>query len=196
MARICRIGVVLAAGRGGRMDGTKQLKLWRSADGPKPLVCAAYDAIRPICDEMIVVLDHEAEAVAAALGDRTFHRATSSADQPMFESIRAGLRMAVELDAAAAVVLQPGDHPEVAQSTLDAIHAASQKHPEVAIIPEHNGRGGHPAIIPPSVAAQILKADCPRGLGQFWRDHPELRRRIPVDDLTMLLDIDTPADLP
>src|SRR6185436_13431162 len=102
----CRIGVLLAAGRGGRMGGTKQLTLWRSADGPKPLICAAYDAIRSICDEMIVVLGHEAEAVAAALGNRQFHRAASSADRPMFESIRAGLRAARELDAAAVVVLQ------------------------------------------------------------------------------------------
>jgi molybdenum cofactor cytidylyltransferase len=144
---------------------------------------------------MVVVLGHEAEAVAAALGDRTFHRAASSADLPMFESIRVGLRAARELDANVTVVLQPGDHPEVAQSTLDALTAASLKYPAIAIVPEHNGRGGHPALIPPAVTARILNTDCPRGLGQFWQDHPELCRRIPVDDPTMLLDIDTPADL-
>jgi molybdenum cofactor cytidylyltransferase len=195
MSRTKRIGVLLAAGRGGRMGGTKQLKLWRSAAGPKPLICAAYDTIWQICDEMIVVLGHDTDAVAAALGDRAFRRATSSADQPMFESIQAGLRMAIELDSAATVVLQPGDHPEAARSTLEALKAASLKQPTVAIIPEHDGRGGHPALIPPSIIAHILNADCPRGLGQFWQDHPELCRRIPVDDPTILLDIDTPADL-
>ena len=178
------------------MGGTKQLKVWQSAGGPKPLICAAYDAISPICDEMVVVLGHEAEAVAAALGDRPFHRAVSSAERPMFESIRAGLRAAREMDAAATAVLQPGDHPEVAGATLDALTAAELEHAAVAIIPEHNGRGGHPALIPPAVAAQILSAECPNGLGQFWQNHPALCRRVPVNDPSMLLDIDTPADLP
>ena len=56
-----RIGVILAAGRGGRMGGQKQLTPWQSADGEKPLVAAAYDAIRPICDDMVVVLGHEVD---------------------------------------------------------------------------------------------------------------------------------------
>src|SRR6185312_15899824 len=93
-----RIGVILAAGRGGRMGGKKQFVAWRSADGEKPLVAAAYDAIRSICDDMVVVLGHEADAVAAALGNRRFHRADSNPDAPMFESIRAGLRAAHGVD--------------------------------------------------------------------------------------------------
>src|SRR3954454_13341239 len=69
-----RIGIILAAGRGGRMGGKKQLTPWPTAAGTIPLVAAAYDAIRPICDEMVVVLGHMADSVAAALGDRKFHR--------------------------------------------------------------------------------------------------------------------------
>ncbi len=96
MAELRRIGVILAAGRGGRMGGTKQLKLWPSADGEKPLVAAAYDAIRPICDEMVVVVGDAADEVAAALGERPFHRTISDSDDPMFESIRAGIRGPVD----------------------------------------------------------------------------------------------------
>src|SRR5688500_17375365 len=102
-----RIGVILAAGRGRRMGRTKQLIEWPAADGPKSLVAAAYDAIRPICDDMVVVFGHDAEAVAAALAGRSFVRASSDPDAPMFESICAGLRAAQSIDRAAAVVLQP-----------------------------------------------------------------------------------------
>src|SRR5690348_8785195 len=98
MSSLRRIGIVLAAGRGGRMGGRKQLTEWSNADGAKPLVAAAYDAIRPICDEMVVVLGHMVEEVAAALADRSFHRAESDPDAPMYESIRAGLRVAMGLD--------------------------------------------------------------------------------------------------
>jgi molybdenum cofactor cytidylyltransferase len=191
-----RIGVILAAGRGRRMGGTKQLKLWPAADGPKPLVCAAYDAIRPICDEIVVVLGHEADVVAEALRGRSFRRAESAPDRPMIDSIRVGLRAAAEIDPEATVVLQPGDHPEVLAATLQTLTQLACARPDQAIIAEHHGRGGHPVLIPAGVVEVILASPCPGGLGQFWTDHPELCYRCHVDDASMLRDIDTPADLP
>lgn len=177
------------------MGGTKQLKPWPSAEGEKPLIAAAYDAIRPICDDMVVVLGHEADTVAAALADRPFHRAESNPDLPMFDSIRAGLRAAHQIDPTATIILQPGDHPYVTNATLHSVTDWSLQRPVQAIIPQHVGRGGHPVLIPPRIAALILAAVCPAGLGQFWLDHPELCYRVPVDDPSILRDIDTPADL-
>jgi molybdenum cofactor cytidylyltransferase len=190
-----RIGVILAAGRGRRMGRTKQLVEWPAADGPKSLVAAAYDAIRPICDDMVVVFGHDAEAVAAALAGRSFVRASSDPDAPMFESIRAGLRAAQSIDRAAAVVLQPGDHPEVAAGTLTALADWSLQRPVQAIIPKYRGRGGHPVLIPPAVAEALVAAACPSGLGDFWRVNPELCVRLPVEDPAIVRDIDTVEDL-
>ncbi len=178
------------------MGGNKQLVAWRSKEGiEKPLIAAAYDAIQPICDAMVVVLGHEPEAVAAALGDRPFHRTLSDPDDPMFESIRAGLKGARRVDPKAAVVLQPGDHPEVAVSTIRMLSDWSLKRPVRAIIPQFGDRGGHPVIIPADLVAQLTQTECPDGLGQFWLDHPNLCERIPVDDPAIVRDIDTPADL-
>lgn len=195
MASPQRIGVILAAGRGGRMGGKKQLTPWPTATGPIPLVAAAYDAICSICDEMVVVLGHDADAVAMALGGRSFHKTDSDPHAPMFESIRAGLRVAQRINAAATIVLQPGDHPEVATSTLAILTNSSLERPAQTIIPEYEGHGGHPILIPPKIAAMLVVAECPAGLGQFWADHPELCHRVPIDDPTVLRDIDTPADL-
>jgi len=177
------------------MGGRKQLTPWTTSAGTIPLVAAAYDAIRSICDDMVVVLGHEANAVGAALGDRPFHRIETDSNAPMFESIRAGIRVAQHLDAAAAVVLQPGDHPEVAISTLEVLTNCALERPAQTIIPEYAGRGGHPIIIPPHIAAQLVNSECPEGLGQFWSDHPELYFRLPIDDAQVVHDIDTPADL-
>ncbi len=190
-----RIGVILAAGRGGRMGGKKQLTPWPGLGDSKPLVAASFDAIQPICDEMVVVVGHMADTVVAALGERSFHRADSSADAPMYESIRTGLRAAFRIDSNASVVLQPGDHPEVAASTLDALEGWSLKQPARAIIPQYAGRGGHPVLIPSCVCTMLREAECPEGLGQFWLDHPELCYRVLVDDPRVVRDIDTPADL-
>jgi molybdenum cofactor cytidylyltransferase len=177
------------------MGGRKQLTPWPTFADTMPLVAAAYEAIRPICHEMVVVLGHDADAVALALGARPFHRTESDPHAPMFESIRAGLRLAQHIDAAAAIVLQPGDHPEVATSTLDTLTHCSSECPDRTIIPEYAGRGGHPIIIPPNIAALLVEAECPAGLGQFWLDHPEFCHRVPIDDPSVVRDIDTPADL-
>jgi CTP:molybdopterin cytidylyltransferase MocA len=189
------IGVILAAGRGRRMGSTKQLATITSFGIEKPLVAAAYDAIKPICDDMVVVLGHEADTVAAALGDRLFHRATSIPDNPMFESIRAGLRMAQNLDDAAVVVLQPGDQPHVQRTTLDALVEASRRHDTKAVIPQFGRAGGHPALIPPNIAQLLIEGDCPRGLSEFWLKQAELCFRVAVNDSAVVKDIDTPADL-
>jgi molybdenum cofactor cytidylyltransferase len=195
MAAPRRIGVILAAGRGRRMGRTKQLVPWPGTGGPKPLVAAAFDAICGGCDSMIVVLGHEAQAVAAALGGRPFRGIPSDPDAPMMDSIRAGLNAAREIDANAVVVLQPGDQPEVSAGTLSTLADWSLRRPAQAIIPEYRDRGGHPVFIPPAVAARILKADCPTGLGDFWRAHPDLCVRVALEDPDICRDVDVPADL-
>ena len=61
------LGVLLAAGRGRRMGGAKQFQPWPTVSGSQPLVAASFDAVCGVCDEMIVVLGHRAEEVAALL---------------------------------------------------------------------------------------------------------------------------------
>jgi molybdenum cofactor cytidylyltransferase len=188
-----RIGVILAAGRGRRFGGTKQLALWDCADGPKPLVAAAYDSIRPVCDDMIVVLDHETDVVAAALENRPFHRVDSDPDGPMVESIRAGLKEAQKIDSRASVILQPGDHPAVSPSTLERLMGMLYESTH-AVIPEYQGRGGHPILIPAAIIDMIIRFQMTTvGLNTFW--NPSTCLRIKVDDPSILRDIDTPGDL-
>ncbi len=191
MANSPCIGVLLAAGRGRRMGGAKQFHRVTTLEGEKPLVVAAFDAVESVCDRMIVVLGHRADEVAALLADRDFEIVISDPDAPMFDSVCAGLRAAQKTNAVARVLLHPGDHPEVAATTLQTILTKSDHNPGQAIVPEHQGHGGHPAIIPPAVVEQIVGAECPRGLRQFWVDHPELCLRVAVDDSSVVRDIDT-----
>ncbi len=190
-----RIGIILAAGRGRRMGRTKQLVPWPTAEGEKPLVAAAFDAIAGVCDRMIVVLGHEADAVAAGLEDRKFERVLSDPDAQMFDSVRAGLAAAASMDFAASVLLQPGDHPQVAATTLNAILAASAACPDRVILPQYGDRGGHPLLMPASIVTRLIDTACPHGLGRFWTDHPELCWRLPVDDADVIRDVDTPDQL-
>jgi molybdenum cofactor cytidylyltransferase len=185
------IGVLLAAGRGSRMGGTKQLLPW-PPDGSTPLVAAAFDAIVGVCTRMIVVVGHEADAVRSALAPRSFVDVQSDPDADMIESVRAGLRAAA--DDTVPVLLHPGDHPEVAPATLETILAAHRREPECVIMPEHEGRGGHPVLIPFVHIPAILTDDGPGGLREHWRRHPDLCRRVPVDDAGVIHAVNRPED--
>lgn len=186
------LGLLLAAGRGSRLGGSKQLLPIPTAGGDVPLVAAAFDAIAPVCARMLVVLGHEVDRVVAALGPRTFARVSSNPDAPMFESIRAGLAACRDLDPTASVLLHPADHPFATPATLAALLAAASPH--AAVTPRHQGKGGHPVLIPPQVRDRVLTSEGEGGLRRFWLDHPDLRVHLDVDDPGITLDLDTPAD--
>src|SRR5690554_3115419 len=101
------IGVLLAAGRSGRMGRLKQLLPWPPVDGERPLVAAAFDAIAPACCAMVVVVGHEADAVLAALGERTFQSARVESGAEMLVSVKAGLLAARAIHPTADVLLHP-----------------------------------------------------------------------------------------
>jgi len=207
-------GLVLAAGRGRRMGALKQTLPWPpshlkpEAPHQSTVIASAFDAIAPFCQRLFVVVGGDAAAIVAALGDRSFVRVNADSDDEMFASIRAGFR-AVLADADAgfdALLLQPGDHPGVARCTIEALLAEFQRDKSRAVMPEHRGKGGHPALIPRSLLQPILDSgDAMKGAGggggggsgglrQFWLDHPETRQRLAVDDPLCVSDLDTPAD--
>jgi molybdenum cofactor cytidylyltransferase len=188
------IGVLLAAGRSRRMGRLKQLLPWPPVDGERPLVAAAFDAIAPACCAMVVVVGHEAESVLAALGDRTFQSVRVSSDAEMIASVKAGLSTALAIHPTADVLLHPADHPEVCRETIEFLIRASAEQAGRAVMPEHDGQGGHPVVIPAEMVYGILDFAGAGGLRQYWLDHPDACVRLPVDDPGVILDLDVPSD--
>jgi molybdenum cofactor cytidylyltransferase len=175
------------------MGGTKQLVPWPQSDGTtKPLIAAAFDAIAPVCDQMIVVLGHEVQTVQAALEPRKFQSVVADADAQMFDSIQAGLAVVA---AGQRILLHLADHPNIAKATLDRLLEATERYPAKAILPTHLGQGGHPIIIPPSIVTSLATASSAGGLRAYWQQVPEACHRIAVSDPGILCDIDTPDDL-
>ncbi|QEG37250.1 nucleotidyltransferase family protein [Bythopirellula goksoeyrii] len=185
------IGVLLAAGRGRRMGGRKQLHLVTTASGEKPLVAAAFDSVAAVCRKMIIVVGHRAEEVTAVLGDREFQPVLADADAPMFHSLQVGLHAAQNIDGKASVLLQLGDHPHVSPATLMLLLAIATEQPTKAVMPEYQGQGGHPVLLPAPLIRELLAAECPDGLRGFWNQYPERCLRVTVEDAAVVQDIDT-----
>jgi molybdenum cofactor cytidylyltransferase len=180
------------------MGGNKQFHLVPTGDGEKPLVAAAFDTIASTCEAMFVVVGHRADEVVAALENRKFQVVESDPDAPMINSIKTGLQAALEFSRTVtrsgdnvSILLQLGDHPAISPQTLVQIATIASEHPGKAIMPTFNGNGGHPVLIPATIAEQILTADDAGGLRQFWLDHADLCMRIEVADPSVVHDIDT-----
>ena len=189
------IGVLLAAGRSTRMGRLKQLLPWPpNSPDAKPLVAAAFDAIASFCDEMVVVVGTEADAVIAALGDREFGAVAVDGGAEMIASVKAGLAVARGIDPTANVLLHPADHPEVRRETIDLLIQLAAEQPGHAVMPTFGGAGGHPVLIAEELAVDIVSYEGPGGLRQFWIDRADRCIRREVDDPGVVFDLDTPAD--
>lgn len=188
------IGVLLAAGRSRRMGRLKQLLPWPPEDGDRTLVAVAFDAIAPACCAMVVVVGHEADDVLSALSERTFQSVLVDPDAEMLVSVKAGLAAARAMHPTADILLHPADHPELKRDTIELLIRSSAEQTDRAVMPEYEGRGGHPTIIPAKMIPSILDFTDVGGLRKFWIDHADKCIRLRVSDSGVVRDIDTPDD--
>lgn len=91
-------------------------------------------------------------------------------------------------------LLIPADHPLLSPATLQKLSAVWQKSPARIVLPTCGGRRGHPALLPWSLASQVQDLPADVGINHLIRQHPELVTEVPVDDPTVVMDIDTPED--
>ncbi len=188
------VGLLLAAGRGRRMGGGKQLIPWPPPHGSGTLIGSAFDHLNVACDEMIVVLGHQQQEVEEALVPRAYVSVSADPNAEMSTSIKLGLVQALAAEACQCIVLQPADQPEVASQTLIAIIEEAVQH-HVAVAPRYQGRNGRPMAIPRKLAETITDSKMLAGLSEWFRMNPCSRKFIDVHDATVIVDIDTMEDV-
>lgn len=86
------------------------------------------------------------------------------------------------------------DHPQVEVSTLrKLIEVFEQKDADI-IVPEYNGRGGHPVIFHRNVFNALLKAPLDEGAKAVLRNKKYNTERVNVNDPYIRQDVDTPGE--
>jgi len=116
-----------------------------------------------------------------------------SAPHPgMGDSIAAAVR--ATRDAGGWLVL-PGDLPLVRPETLQAVAAALAAH--AVIVPEYRGQRGHPVAFAADCGEALAALSGERGAAAIARAQAAAGRvfALEVDDVGIVTDIDTPADL-
>jgi molybdenum cofactor cytidylyltransferase len=180
--------VVLAGGRSSRMGSGKSLLRLGDSTAMERIVSSLKTAG---VENTVVVTGHQPKQVqleAERLGVCWTHNAAY--DRGMFSSVQAGVG-ALNPDVQAFFVL-PVDYPLVTAGTLQLILAAYDPVAQPVIHPVCLGRRGHPPLIPGRLRPLLESAAKDGNL----KDLLEIREytTLPVDDLAVLLDMDTPDD--
>ena len=107
----------------------------------------------------------------------------------MLDSICLGIKSLPEMDA---YLIFPVDHPYVTAQTIAELIRAWHQNPKAVIKPCHQGKCGHPIIIPKCLA---LHPELPGGLAACINRSRIAVLKIQVDDPGILKNLNYPSDL-
>ena len=182
--------ILLAAGESRRMGSFKQLLQFAG----KTFVESCIDSLLASrVDEVVVVTGHRHRDVRNAIGSRPV-RVVHNPDYEfgMSSSVKCGVE-ALPLDTQACLIALV-DQPQMETGIINRVIEAYLEHLPLIVIPNYNGRNGHPIIIDLSLRKEILKMDARQGLRQVVHAHPDRLLLVTVDSDTILIDFDLPED--
>jgi len=187
-----RLGaVILAAGAGARLGGCAKAML-RVGDETYLARIARISRLAGVHAAVVVVgppFGTTVGALARQLGLDVVDNARP--ERGMASSVALGFDaiQAYDVDAA---WLWPVDHAMVELETLELLKGALGDH--AAAQPRHGDRGGHPPLIARSLWPQLAACgSAPEGARGVLRAANVIQ--VPVDDVGVVRDVDTPGDL-
>ena len=187
-----RIGaVILAAGMSSRMGETKQLIRL----GENTLLEQVMEIVRSSrVDEIVLVLGHQAETIKKRVGIKNLKVVINeSYQQGMGTSLRTGLAALSSGTNAALIVL--ADQPFVRAETLDRLIDQYEQSGAQIAIPIYKGFRGNPVLLGRSVFPEVMALTGDIGCRAIFGNHVEGIVKVLVDDIGILLDLDTKGDV-
>jgi len=186
------VAILLAAGESRRMGQLKALLPWQGVS----LIKHQVDSLRAGgVDRVVVVLGHRSDELKSELRDTTGVSWQLNPDylQGKTTSIKAGLN-ALGADQPQALLLLNVDQPRSA----DVIRSLLEEHQSqgnLITIPTHNGKGGHPIILSPTLLDELRQIDEESfGIKAVVQRHLEGTRRVEMDSPEVLWDLNTPEE--
>lgn len=188
---VSRVAAVILAAGESRRYGTP--KLLAMLDG-RPLLQHVIDAANASsCDDVIVVLGHEADRILAGVRlARALAVMNSQYAQGQSTSLRMGLRDARASDA---IVVLLGDQPLVTPALIDALIERQRETRASAVMCGSKGRRSPPTLLHRDLwpALETLSGDL--GAREILRDRDDVATLEVTADLGGLEDVDRPDDL-
>jgi molybdenum cofactor cytidylyltransferase len=190
--------VILAAGESTRMGSDKALLPWPpGAESGETFLSAAIASLEDFNDlVMVVVGKNEAWLAPPVYAAGAGLVRNPEPERGQFSSLQVGLQEVLNQGRDAAMVTLV-DRPPVASSTLQALREefnAALIRGQWAVIPEHNGRHGHPVLIGREMIEAFLKAPLGATARDVEHQHQSQITYFPVEDASVTLNVNTPED--
>jgi molybdenum cofactor cytidylyltransferase len=188
--------IVPAAGQSRRMGRPKLILPVRGI----PLIARVVAAIRDGgADRVIVVAPPETEPGAVELREAAEAEGAEVVvpDRPTLDmraSVELGLGRLAKGPKPTALLLTPGDIPGLGRDVVAGVIAAWRESPDRIVVPWHEGRRGHPLLLPWRLARQIPHLPAGVGVNDLLTKRSRLIFHIPIDDPDLFEDLDTPED--
>jgi len=192
--------VILAAGDSSRMGRDKALLPWpphTSADSTDTFLSAAIRLFSFHVDEVIVVVGKN----EAALAPMIYANGASLVLNPdpargQFSSLRVGLHEVLNRGRDAAMIALV-DRPPAETATLQTLESAFDRAPakrKWAVVPEFQGKHGHPILARREMIEAFLRAPETSNAREVEHAHQENIEYVPVDDPLVVLNVNTPEE--
>ncbi len=145
------------------------------------------------CAEVVVVVGHRAEEVRARVSHLPVRFASNvEAGSEMGASIARGVE-ALSYEATA-VLIALGDQPAVTSEEIRRIVEAHRLSGARLVVPQWQGRGGHPVLVSLDLRASLLNLDSTGGLRALFAAHAGEVLRVAAESLYVARDMDTWED--
>lgn len=186
-------GVILAAGESSRMGRDKALLPWRG----ETFLGAAIDAFRMNTELVIVVAGRNVDNVRPIADARgVFTVLNTAPERGQFSSLQVGLQEVLNRGRDAAMVTLV-DRPIVSQNTIEQLWQAfldAIMHGKWAVVPEHEGRHGHPIIVAREMITAFLQAQSTLTARDIEHANQSRIEYVQVEDPLAVENVDTPED--
>jgi molybdenum cofactor cytidylyltransferase len=182
--------VILAAGMSSRMGEAKQLLRM----GENTLLGQVLENVRGSgVKDIVLVLGHEAETIKERIPTENLNVVINeSYRQGMGTSLHAGLAaLPPEVDAALIVL---ADQPFIRPKTLDLLMDQYRRSSAQIVIPTYKGFRGNPVLLDRSVFSEVMALTGDIGCRAVFGNHLEGIVKQPVEDIGILLDLDSKDD--
>ena len=177
--------IILAAGASRRMGSPKALLEFRG----ESFVDRLSGIFARHCDTVIVVVGFHAAAIRAAMRRPQTLIENPSPERGQLSSLQCGLRAAPPHSKG--VFFIPVDFPAIAETTVASLAGAFEG--SGLAIPAYLGKHGHPILLGPEIASEILELPFESSARAVVHRHRSSTRYLDVDDPGVCLDIDDPA---
>jgi len=188
-------GVILAAGDSSRMGRDKALLPWPPPALGDTFLSATIRLFLSHVDVVLVVVGKN----EAALAPVVYANGASLVVNPdpargQFSSLRVGLQEVLNRGRDAAMVTLV-DRPPVRMETIERLESAFERattQRKWAVIPEYQGKHGHPILVGREMMEAFLRAPETSDARDVEHAHLSQIEYVPVDDPLVAINVDTP----